>query len=351
MSSTTGVQNLLVNTFRPVYTYDAVATLYTVKLDLSNVNTYYGNNANVLWAQIGDSACNVYVGKEAGNDPTVTTKACSNVTAVGYGAASNISNVTNSVFAGTYAGNSAQSMSNMVGVGYQAGTGTGSVRVGARTTGNGVSNIVLGTDSSTNTYSNSILIGPRLTADKSWRFRLGGSTALPYLIGDMSTGWLGIGRTSPITPYTGLDVSGDQYVTGNLGVNIAPGTRTLDVNGNFRVQDSSSNLLDFSNGVTKCIGGYASIRDTSSVLAGPSSLEIGRVRRGIIHVSAIDTQYGGEANRAAYIYFAWTNSNVTSLAAASNGLTDISVITSNIYIMHTGSDTSYNYSITYFPLP
>jgi hypothetical protein len=248
MSSTTGIQNLLVNAFRPAYTYDTTSTLYTVKLDMSNVNTYYGNSANVLWAQVGDIASNVYVGKGAGNDPTITVRACSNVTAVGYSTASSISNVSNSVFVGTETAANAQSMSNMVGVGYRAGTGTASVRVGSDTSGNGVSNTVIGSSSTTSTYSNCILVGPGLTADQSWRFRLGGTPAKPYILGDISTGWMGINATSPITSYTRLDVSGDEYVKGNLGINIAPGTRTLDVNGNFRVQDASSNTLDFSNG-------------------------------------------------------------------------------------------------------
>jgi hypothetical protein len=352
MSSTTGVQNLLVNTLRPVYTYDAVATLYTVKLDLSNVNAYHGNTANVLWVQVGDSACNVYVGKEAGNDPTVTTKACSNVTALGYGAASNVSNVTNSVFAGTYAGNSVQTMSNMVGIGYKAGTGTASVRVGSDTSGNGISNTVVGSFSTTSTYSNSILIGSGLAADKSWRFRLGGTQTKPYILGDISAGWMGIGATAPITSYTALDVSGDQYVKGNLGVNIAPGSRTLDVNGNFRAQDASSNFLDFSNGVTKSSGGYVSIQGNVSVDEGPSTTTIGTIRRGIIHVSAIDQFVpGGDGNRAAYVYFAWTTTDVSTLSSNINGLANITTSSSNIQIQHTGSDTNYNYSITYFPLP
>ena len=365
MSSTTGIQNLLVNTFRPVYTYDPTSTLYTVKLDLSNVNTYYGNSANVLWAQVGDSACNVYVGKEAGNDPTITVKACSNVTAVGYGTASNISNVSNSVFMGTETAANAQSMTNMVGVGYRAGTGTASVRVGADTSGNGVSNTVVGAFSTTTTYSNCILIGPGLAADQSWRFRLGGTQATPYILGDISTGWMGINRSAPITPYTKLDVGGDAYVLDNLGINTAPGLRTLDVNGNFRSTDGASNIFDvsggnlslqkgsdtlaFSNGLTWCPGGFVSIQ-SNILVPQTSSVTIGPIRRGIIHVSAIDQAFSDQ--RAAYIFFAYTTSNVTALASNIPGLTTITTSTSNLQITTSeAADRTYDYSITYFPLP
>jgi hypothetical protein len=339
MSSTTGIQNLLVNVLRPVYTYDAVASLYTVKLDMSNVNTFYGVSANVLWAQVGDSASNVYVGKEAGNDPTVTTKNSRNVTAIGYGAGSNTSNVSNSTYLGFYAGAGAETACNVI-------------AIGANANGNGVSNIFIGNGTGT-TGSNNILIGHGIAlTNTSYALRVG-AAGKTTIAADLSQTWVGVGGvTARNGTQTTLDVSGSAYIKGNVGINILPGTRTLDVNGNFRSSDASSNVLDFSNGVTKSSGGYTSIRDTLDVSAGPGSLEIGRVRRGIIYASAIDTQYGGETNRAAYVYFAWTLSNVTTLASTSNGLTDIVVNSSNIYVNYNnGTPTSYDYSITYFPLP
>jgi len=365
MSSTTGIQTLLVNTFRPVYTYDPTSTLYIVKLDLSNVNTYYGNNANVLWAQVGDSACNVYVGKEAGNDPTITVKACSNVTAVGYAAASNASNVSNSAFVGKEAGTGAQSMTNMVGIGYQAGVGTASVRVGAGTTGVGISNVVVGSGSTTGAYSNCVLLGPGLTADKSWRFQIGSALSPPFLIGDISSGWVGIGRSTPISIYTKLDVGGDVYVSNSLGVNTTPGYRTLDVNGNFRSTDGASNILDvsggnlsmkqgsdtldFSNGLTWCPKGFVSIQSNIEVPA-LGSATIGTIRRGMINISAIDQ--ASSSRRAAYVFFAYTTSNLVALASNVPGVTTITTDTTNIRITTTENEVrTYDYSITYFPLP
>jgi hypothetical protein len=399
MSRTTGVQNLLVNTFRPVYAYDTTSTLYTVKVDLSNVNTYYGNSANVLWAQVGDSACNVYVGKESGNDPTVTVNRCSNVTAVGWAAASNASNVSNSAFLGKEAGTGAQTMSNMVGIGYQAGIGTASVRVGAGTSGAGISNTVLGTASTTGAYSNSILIGPGLSADKSWRFRLGGTQTKPYLLGDISTGWLGIVATSPVTAYTVLDISGDQYVKGNLGINIAPGTRTLDVNGNFRTQDSASNRLDFSNGnftvekgsntmsfsnsaflvrdtclnTISYVGGQLSVIDASSaefdVSAGTTrssggfysttgvvstgSVEpsvLGPIKMGLIFVSLVNTPVSGTTG-VGYVFLATSPSiltTITSYRIDSN--TTVFGSGTNLVVSNSVESQVYNYSVTYFPV-
>lgn len=401
MSRTTGVQNLLVNTFRPVYTYDTTSTLYTVKVDLSNVNTYYGNSANVLWAQVGDSACNVYVGKESGNDPTVTVNRCSNVTAVGWAAASNASNVSNSAFFGKESGTGAQTMSNMVGIGYQAGIGTASVRVGAGTTGAGISNTVVGTASTTGAYSNSILIGPGLAADKSWRFRLGGTQTKPYLLGDISTGWLGIVATSPVTAYTVLDISGDQYVKGNLGINIAPGTRTLDVNGNFRTQDSASNRLDFSNGnftvekgsntmsfsnsaflvrdtclntisyaggrlsvtdassaefdvsagTTRSSGGFYSKTGIVSLGSGQPSEVLGPIKQGLIFVTAANNVGEFSTDGFGYMILASSPSNLTTISQYRiNSNTTVVGVGENIVVSNAVDSAIYYYSVTYFPI-
>lgn len=399
MSSTTGVQNLLVNTFRPVYAYDATATLYTVKLDTSNVNTYYGNSANVLWAQVGDSASNVYVGKDAGNDPTITVRACSNVTALGYAAANAISNVSNSVFVGTSAGLGTQSVSNIVSVGFQSGTGTASVRVGAGTSGVGSSNTVLGTASTTGSYSNCILVGPGLTADKSWRFRVGTSAA-PYIVGDISTGWVGIGTATPNTIYTKLDVAGDEYVGGNLGVNTTPGYRTLDVNGNFRAQDASSNTLDFSNGnfsvqkgtetlsfsnsallvrdtslntisyvgglltitdassaefdlsagKTRSSGGFYSKTGIASVTGGGAATTLGAINAGLILVSA-NAQTNPNTDSLGYVLLASTTSNIYTLSSYRID-TNASITASgtNLVLSNTTDSKIYYYTITYFPI-
>lgn len=244
MSSTTGVQNLLVNVFRPVYTYDPTTTLFTPKLELSNIDTYSGNTISIFRADIGDAGNNVYVGSNAGN-PFTTLRACSNVTAVGYGAGSNISNVSNSTYIGYYAGNGAQTASNVVAIGANAnGNGVSNVYVGSGTGGVGVgnSNVFLGAGT-VGSGSGSILIGTGLTdASVSSVFKLGST----YLTGNISTKWLGVGSTSPIDSNSKFDVSGNVYVYGQQGINRSP-ERTLDLNGNFRAADAFG-TLDFSNG-------------------------------------------------------------------------------------------------------
>lgn len=344
MSSTAGVQNLLVNVFRPVYSYDATTTLFTPKLEVSNVDTYSGNSVNLLFAAIGDSNNNVYVGRLAGNDPTVSTKNCSNVTAVGYAAGSNISNVRFSVFVGANAGAGQQGSSYTVSIGDGAGTGDTSVRVGSRALGTGNYNSVLGSLTNTAAYSNCILIGPGQTADQSWRFRMGYSNQ-DYLVGDISNKWLGIGTPTPYDVNNTLDVSGNLYVLGQQGINMVP-IRTLDVNGNFRAADAFG-TLDFSNGVTSSSNGFASIRGTTTVSTSPTT--IGVLKRGVILISAVDT--ANPSKHAARHVLAHTTSNMPGdIGSVSGGSVSISFSTSNIQITDAANGT-YDWSITYFPLP
>jgi hypothetical protein len=328
MSSTTGFQNLLVNVFRPVYTYDPLNPLFTPKLSISNIDTYSGNTISVFNAAVGDSASNVYVGSNAGN-PYTSLQSCSNNTTIGYGAGANISNVSNSTYLGFNTGAGASNASNVIAIGANAG-------------GAGISNIFLGNGTSS-TGSNNILIGHGINVGSSnYRFRVGSS-----VYGDLSTNWIGIGTSTPYDTNDRLDVSGNMYLLGQIGVNITPGSRTLDVNGDFRAADASGNTLDFNDGVTLSSGGFGSIQSNVSAAVGTTT--IGQIKKGIIHVSAVDR--ASSANRAAYIYFAWTTSNVTSLASSSNGDTDITTSTTNIQISNVTTTKTYDYSITYFPLP
>lgn len=341
MSSTTGLQNLLVNTFRPVYSYSAAATLYTVKLDLSNVNSYYGNNVDVLWANVGDSASNVYVGRLAGNDPTVTTKKCVNNTAVGYGAGSNISNVANCVFLGFYAGQQAQDASAVIAIGSNAG-------------GNGLSNIYIGNGTKA-IGSNNILLGHDICLGTvSYTMRVG-AQGTTTIAADLSKTWVGVGGAlSPASTYTKFDVSGDSYFLGNVGVNIAPGTRTLDVNGNFRVQDASSNLFEFSNGLARANNGYSSF--FGEIVAGPTAGNpiIGTLRRGLMLISVQGQNPDLSGNYASQMIFVPDATGVTSpvsFEAAQLGTPFIFYTGSNIQVSNSSLlDTAYSYSITRFPV-
>lgn len=342
MSSTTGIQNLLVNVFRPVYTYDATATLYTPKLELSNIDTYSGNSVSVFTAAVGDSRNNVYVGSNAGN-PYTTPKACTNVTAVGYGAGSNISNVSNSTYVGYYAGAGAASASNVVAIGANSvGDGVSNVYVGTNTGSTGSSNIYIGT-ATIGMGSGNILIGNGLNASTSNNtFRLGSN----YLYGKLDTQWLGLGTPAPTDPVNGkLDVSGNVYVKGQVGINLVP-VRTLDVNGNFRASDAFG-TLDFNLGVTSSSNGFASTRGTTTVSGGVTT--IGTLKRGTVLVSAVNTTT--TSKHAARHLLAYTDTAATDLASnVSGGSVSITLSTSNIEITDAANGT-YAWSITYFPLP
>lgn len=349
MSSTTNVQNFLVNVFRPVYTYDSTTTLFTPKLELSNIDNYSGNTISVFSAAVGDSNNNVYVGSNAGN-PYTTTKLCRNVTALGYGAGSNISNVSNSTYVGYYAGNSAQLASNVVAIGANTnGNGISNVYVGTGTGSGGNSNVFLGAGT-TGSGSGSILIGPGLSdGSTNAVFKLGQT----YLTGNMTTKWLGLGTASPYDANNRMDISGNLYVLGQQGLNMVP-VRTLDVNGNFRSSDANG-TMDFNLGVTKTTGGFASTTGTIVNAGAPSLTNIGTLKKGVILVSAQDTAnttthyesvmaYCSDAANGTYV------TDMTSNVQSGNVTVVFESGGSNIQISNTTSSRSIGWSITYFPL-
>ncbi len=333
--NTTGIQNYLSNVFHPIYFWDTTASNFTPKLELTNIDVYSGNTVSVFNAAVGDAASNVYVGSNAGN-PFSTIQSCSNVTALGYGAGSNISNVSNSVFLGWYAAAGTSNSTDVIAIGKSSGgvDGSQNIFIGTGTKVAGASNILLGH-----------YIAPSATSNQ---IRIGYSNQIP-IAADHSAKWVGLGGvlTPTNTTYASVDISGGLRVNGNLGIQITPGTRTLDVNGNFRARDASMNSLDFSNGLTSSSAGFTSIQ--SNVSVGVGSTTIASLRRGIIHVSAVDQ--ANSANRAAYIYFAHTTSNTSTLASSSNGDTNIAISTTNIQISNASSTKTYDYSVTYFPLP
>lgn len=332
--NTTGIQNYLSNVFHPVYTYDTTASNFTPKLELSNIDVYSGNTLSVFTAAVGDSASNVYVGSNAGNAFNVI-RACSNITALGYGAASNISNDSNSVYIGWYAGANGSNSSNVISIGKSSG-------------GNGVNNIFLGTSTGTVGQSN-ILIGHFIApSNVSNQIRIGYSNQIP-IAADLSRNWVGIG--GPLAPSavgTAFDVSGSAKFVGNLGINIDPGTRTLDVNGNFRARDASLNALDFSNGVTYSTQGYVSIQ--SNIAVNAAATTIGTLKKGVVLISAVNRN--DTADRAARMVLAYTTSNTTDIGSnVAAGDASITFSTTNIQITDVTNTTTYDYNITYFPLP
>jgi hypothetical protein len=330
MSSTAGIQNLLVNVFRPVYRYDPASTTpsFVPKLELSNIDNYSGNTISVFTAAVGDSASNVYVGSNAGNLYT-NIQACSNVTAIGYGAANLISNVSNSTYLGNAAGAGAVSANAVIGIG----TSTG---------GNGTSNIFIGNGTSATGNSN-ILIGHGITATSN-TLRLGST-----VYGDLSTKWIGIGTPTPYDSNDKLDVSGNVYVLGQVGINITPGNRTLDVNGNFRASDSNG-TLDFSNGVTSSSNGFASVRGSTFVGDG-DEVSIAPLKIGLAMVAAASgsAHYDG---RTTFILEAGATPIVATVSSTNSGGTLVKFTSNGINISNgTGGALTYSWSVTYFPLP
>lgn len=336
--NTTGIQNYLSNVFRPIYTYDTTTFNFTPRLELSNIDVYSGNSIAVFTAAVGDSNSNVYVGSNAGN-PYNITRSCSNVTALGFAAAGGLSNDSNSVYIGYYAGFNSSNAKDTIAIGANAGASGGSsnIFIGTNTRTTGISNIFIGHQiSSSTTVSNQI--------------RIGYSNQIP-IAADLSQNWVGLGgyTTPENITYSTIDISGSTRIKGNLGVNIDPGTRTLDVNGNFRATDASANVLDFSNGLTRSTAGFASIQNDISVNA--VATPIGTLRKGVVLVSAVNKN--DSADYASRMMFANTSSTYAADLGSNVAAGDASITISgsNIQITDTTNTTTYSYSITYFPMP
>lgn len=330
MSSTSNVQNLLVNVFRPVYTYDPTTTVFTPKLQLSNIDTVSANSMSVYSIALGDAGSNVYMGSNAGN-PYFSVRGCCNVTAVGYGAGSLISNVSNSVYLGFNAGTGAVSASNVVALGANTnGDGSGNIFIGAGTGRLGINNIYIGAGVNISNQSNQLRIG------------LGSKITLA---GNLSNQWIGIGGTvTPQDSLNKLDVSGNMYVLGNIGLNTTPGLRTLDVNGNFRSTDGAG-TLDFSNGITSSTQGYYSSRGTTGSLAPVGTSNLAPIKKGMILVSAVKST----TDYASYVLLATTTSNLVVVSSNEAGAT-ITASGTNLQLTSTAGG-EYSWVVTYTPMP
>ena len=248
MSSTTNVQNLLSNVFRPTFTYDTTYSNYTSKLELINIDTVSANAVTVYAVNVGDASGNVYVGTLAGNaNSNLASKLSISNTFVGTSAGAGASNVSNSVFLGYGAGAGTVSSSN-------------SISIGSFSVAGGNSNIYIGAGTGITTGSNNIFLGTGLNpATTSNTLLIGNGASNMAIVGALSgtSNRIGINYSSltafPSTSSNNaLDVNGLTRIggpTGNgqLGVNIQPGTYTLDVNGSMRVQDGVGNLT-LSNG-------------------------------------------------------------------------------------------------------
>ena len=232
MSSSANLQNLLVNVFRPVYTYDPISNVYAVKVELSNLDTITANALNVGTFGVGDSNSNVFVGSNAG----LGARSSFNNTAVGYSAGNSMAYVSNSVYLGFGAGANV--------TGFVDSPVTDVIAIGANTSGKGVSNIYIGSSTAADsaiTSTGNIFIGHNIqVGDVSHKLLIGNSSRIT-IAGDLSKGWVGIGGIrTPTYAYDSLDVSGYAVVTRGLGLGLAdPSGYTLNVSGTAMFKDGS----------------------------------------------------------------------------------------------------------------
>ena len=239
MSSTTNVQNLLTNVFRPTFVF--ANGVYQTKLELTNIDSVSANTVYGFNGSFGDASGNVYIGVEAGNPYTILSTSANS----------------NNTFVGKQAGQSTTGLVNSVLIGYRAGatsttTSSNSVSIGASSKSAGNSNVFIGYAAGTSTGSNNIFIGPGVTnggSAASNKLLIGSGPSAALMVGDLTNNRLGINLSSlsTTTPSLALDVNGYTRIgtnaNGGLGINMVPGTYALDVTGAQRIQDGVGTMI------------------------------------------------------------------------------------------------------------
>lgn len=370
MSSTTNVQNLLVNVFRPTTVYDTTGGTFQVKLDMSNINAVYANDFYAPRADIGDSNNNLFVGFNAGD--VTGTAGCSNNTALGVYAGFGMSNSTNCTFVGYTAGQASSNSDNTIAVGANAkGTGDWNIYIGNNTGGAGSSNLFLGHNlSATALVSNTMYIGqgtPLITG----KF----AAAAPY------TQRVGILDSNPVYP---ISLGNYTYVLNGLGINCDPAQHSLNVNGDCRMEDgygllqfdqnqTSSNSIfsvesytpgkileatlgsvtnDASVNVFGQVGttkGFYSKQGTASLVNGATATIDTVAQKGLVMVSVLCP-----AAAAPYFWGNWlyTGAVLTTVTSNNSQITVTASAGSNLILSNTSAGTqTFHYNITYFPVP
>lgn len=359
MSSTLNIQNYLTHCFRPRYEWNTVTGVFDARLELSNIDQFYGNVVNVKTASIGDDGSNVFVGTGAGSVWSNTVASNVGNVAVGIGAGRNMTRSSNNVLIGTETG------ANMT-------SNAGNTVVGVGTTLTGNSNILLGQGNSVTGNNNVVLGNGVALGTTSNTFRLDN-----MMYGNFGTRWLGIHTDEQYTqtlgniPMEGVDISGITYIKGALGINANPLDFTLNVNGRAMFNDGvgmfvfnkdvdsnttfvmsnftpgKTTLVDIA-GTTRSSGGVCSLQGIASNLATDSSSILATIRRGNILVTATDlTTSNVYASR---MMVATTTSNVFTLSSNVSSC-DIVASSSNLVLSNTsGTSRTFSWTITYFPV-
>jgi hypothetical protein len=401
MSSTTNIQNLLVNVFRPSYQYRTLPTPnYFVQLELSNVEAVYANVIDTQNLRVSDANSNVYVGREAGNAYSELRDCFSNTT-LGYAAGLAVSNTSNGTYLGAYAGANASNASNVIAIGtFASGRGTKNIYIGNGTGGGDTdaSNIYIGNNITVSGVNNRLLIGSGLDpsgtiigADMLNR-RVGilieNPVTYPVEIADYTFISNGLGINCDPRDHT-LNVNGDcamedgfglftfdrdqatsnstmtfwsytpgksglvqfgQQVSSNpvyMGINTpgVDGGYTLDVSGTVRVNDLSGNFVTMENNRVTSVGGFASIVGITADLSAGVTSNVGSWRPGINKVVVLGS-VAGQRHGGDWIYDGTTAYNISS----NSSTTLITTAGSDITISNsTGGNSTFRYNITYFP--
>jgi hypothetical protein len=212
MSSTSNAQDLLVNVFRPTYTYDS-NTGFTPALVVSNVSELIVGRINTDRLGVADSNGNSYVGCNAGSALADGTT-YSNV-AIGVSAMAGASNSSNNVSVGLSNFSGLSNANSNVGLGantLMTGSGQKNVLIGANVTlGTGSGNIVIGNDLALGNLSNTLRLGN-------------------ILYGNLTAGYIGINNPAPVAA---LDISGEVLFRNKVGIQKTDPKYTLDVAGSI----------------------------------------------------------------------------------------------------------------------
>jgi hypothetical protein len=334
MSSTSNVQNLLTNVFRPTFVFDTTNGVYQSKLELTNVDSVSANTVYTFAASVGDASGNVYVGTLAGNENSLLAiKANSNTTFVGTGAGTGSSSIVESVFIGYRAGASAASSSY-------------SVSIGATSKSAGNSNVFIGYGSGVTSGSNNIFIGTNVTNTGTVNNKLliGSGATAAMMVGDLSNNRIGV-NLSNLTDFTtdtrlvvnGITRIGGTTNNGRLGINTTPSDFHLDVNGTQRISNSQGTLTFGTDAIQSSSGGFNSSNGTTSSGIGTSIA----VKKGMFILSATSN-----TSRHAVIGVASSTSAYTIVSQNSND----PLITADGSALSVAAGT-VGWNITYFPTP
>ena len=254
MSSTSNAQDLLVNVFRPTYTWDS-NTGFVPSLVVSNVTEVIASRIQTSALVVSDSNNNTYIGDSAG---LYASNTFSNV-GIGFSAMGGALNSDCNVAIGTYALDGLADSDSNVAIGARTditGTGVRNILLGTNVTlaGGGSNNILIGVDLSRTAISNTLQIGS-------------------LLYGNLANGYIGINTP---TPMSALDISGEVVFRNKVGIQTEYPVYSLDVRGSAYV--SNQLLTEYG---TRTVPAYSFVSNQTTGLYRPTDASYGTGAIGI----------------------------------------------------------------------